>query len=152
MLSIGQVAKASGCKVQTIRYYEHIGLIQDVARNAGQQRCYRRSDIERLQFIRHARSLGFSTEVIKELLQLNNHQEMSCADVDAIAKHQLMLVQQRLDRLQNLADELNNMIVQCQGSNVESCRIMAALHEHSDCKDHKPLTLETDASSFKSSS
>ncbi|MFT6913730.1 MAG: Cu(I)-responsive transcriptional regulator [Motiliproteus sp.] len=146
MLSIGKVAKASGCKVQTIRYYEKIGLIQEAARNAGNQRAYRTRDIERLQFIRHARALGFSTDAIKELLQLNNHREMSCADVDAIAKHQLMLVQQRLDRLQNLADELNSMIAQCQGDKVESCKILAALQEHNHCKDHKALTLEADAS------
>lgn len=149
MLSIGKVAKASGCKVQTIRYYEQIGLIQEATRSEGNQRFYKDTDIERLQFIRHARSLGFSTDVIKELLQLNDYQEMSCSEVDTIARQQLVLVKQRIKQLQSLAKELNNMLTQCQGNNVADCKIMQTLQDHSHCNDHTPLTLEGEASRGK---
>jgi len=152
MLSIGKVAKASGCKVQTIRYYEQIGLIEEATRSEGNQRCYRAGDIERLQFIRHARTLGFSTDVIKELLQLNDHQEMSCQEVDIIAKQQLVLIEQHISQLQSLANELNNMLSQGQGDNIAHCKIMLALNEHSHCTDHKPLNWEVDAPSRKRSS
>lgn len=141
MLSIGKVSKASGCKVQTIRYYEQIGLIQKAIRNEGNQRSYRPCDIERLLFIRHARSLGFSTHVIKDLLQLDAHQQMSCSQVDTIAKEQLSLVELRINQLQNLANELKNMLTQCQGGNIAHCKIMQSLHEHNHCDKHDPLEL-----------
>lgn len=142
MLSIGNVAKASGCKVQTIRYYEQIGLIQKAVRNEGNQRLYRACEIERLLFIRHARSLGFSTHVIKDLLKLDSHQKMSCLHVDSIAKEQLALVERRINQLQNLANELKNMLAQCKGGNIENCKIMQSLHDHKHCDQHNPLDLE----------
>lgn len=145
MLSIGKAAKASGCKVQTIRYYEHIGLIQKAVRNEGNQRSYRASDIDRLKFIRHARTLGFSTTVIKNLIQLDSHQDISCLQVDSIAREQLELVELRIRQLQSLANELNNMLSQCQGEKIANCKIMQSLHEHRDCDNHDPLTLEGEA-------
>lgn len=145
MQTIGKVAKASGCKVQTIRYYEKIGLIQAAVRNQGNQRLYRDGDIERLQFIRHARGLGFSTDVIKDLLQLDSHQQMSCLQVDTIAREQLELVKRRISQLQSLASELNNMLEQCQGENIANCKIMLSLHDHSHCDNHNPMTLNGEA-------
>lgn len=149
MLSIGKAAKASGCKVQTIRYYEQIGLIQEATRSDGNQRFYKESDIDRLQFIRHARSLGFSTDVIKQLLQLNDHQELSCSEVDVLARQQLVLIKQQIKQLQSLAKELNGMITQCEGNNVANCKILQTLQDHSHCSDHKPLTLEADGPKSK---
>lgn len=146
MLSIGKVAKATGCKVQTIRYYEKIGLIKDAVRSAGNQRFYQPGDIDRLLFIRHARSLGFSTEVIRELLQLNDAQETSCADVDIIATRQLELIRRQIGQLQNLASELDQMISQCQGNQISQCKIIQSLHKHSHCDEHQPLTLASELS------
>ncbi|WP_119394064.1 MerR family transcriptional regulator [Salinibius halmophilus] len=139
MLTIGKIAKASGCKVQTIRYYEQIGLIAAASRTEGNQRLYRQADVDRLQFIRHARSLGFSTDTIKDLLTLENHSEMSCAAVDNIAREQLALVQGRIKQLQSLAKELESMISQCAHEDIAHCKILQALHEHDHCDDHKPL-------------
>lgn len=141
MLSIGKIAKASGCKVQTIRYYEQIGLIPAASRSEANQRLYRKEDIDLLLFIRHARSLGFSIEMIKELLALENHQDMSCSTVDNLARKQLTLIQQRIRLLQSLASELESMIEQCSRENISQCKVLQTLHLHKNCSDHQSLDL-----------
>jgi DNA-binding transcriptional MerR regulator len=71
-IGIGDLARATGCKVQTIRYYEEIGLMPEPARTAGNQRRYNERHVDRLAFIRHSRELGFSLEPIRELLSLSD--------------------------------------------------------------------------------
>ena len=95
MLTIGKIAKASGCKVQSIRYYEKMGLICAAQRTEGNQRLYNYNDIGRLQFIRHTRSLGFSIEVIKSLLQFENNKEMPCEAINDIAKAHIKLLKNK---------------------------------------------------------
>lgn len=65
MLSIGELSRATDCKVETIRYYEKIGLMPEPARSAGNQRRYGERHRDRLHFIRHSRQLGFSIEAIR---------------------------------------------------------------------------------------
>lgn len=71
-LSIGDLARRSGCKVQTIRYYEQIGLMPEPGRTSGNQRLYGEKQADRLAFIRHSRELGFPLEAIRELLELSD--------------------------------------------------------------------------------
>ena len=68
MLSIGELSRATDCKVETIRYYEKIGLMPEPARSAGNQRRYGERHRDRLHFNRHSRQLGFRIEAIRELL------------------------------------------------------------------------------------
>lgn len=126
-LTIGRVAKAAGCKVQTIRYYEQIGLLPRPARSHGNQRLYGKADIDRLAFIRHARELGFPLEAIRALLSLADTPEQSCAAADAIARAQLEAVEQRISRLQALRAELERMLEQCRGGRIAECRVIEAL-------------------------
>ena len=126
-LTIGQVSKVTGCKVQTIRYYEEIGLLPPPARSEGNQRIYEQSQIGRLVFIRHARQLGFPLDSIRELLRLADEPDQSCAAVDAIANAQLGDVEQRIAQLQSLKGELERMIAQCRGGSIADCRIIEAL-------------------------
>ena len=102
MLAIGTLAKRTGTKVQTIRYYEQIGLMPEPGRTEGGQRRYGDAELDRLSFIRHSRQLGFSLEAIRELLDLSDTPDRSCADVDAIAQKQLRQVGARLVRLEAL--------------------------------------------------
>ncbi len=81
MLSIGTLAKCTGTKVQTIRYYEQIGLLPEPGRTEGGQRRYSEGDLDRLAFIRHARLLGFTLDAIRELLDLSDNPARSCAEV-----------------------------------------------------------------------
>ena len=141
-LTIGRAAKAADCKVQTIRYYEQIGLLPPPPRTEGNQRRYSRADVERLQFIRHARGLGFPLEAVRDLLSLSDTPDQSCDAADTIARAQLENVERRISRLLSLKDELESMIAQCTGGRVSNCRIIEALSEHSHCthEDHADPT------------
>lgn len=125
--TIGQLAARTGSRVQTVRYYEQVGLMPTVARTAGNQRRYSRWHLDRLAFIRHARELGFPLEAIRELLGLADDPDRSCEAADRIAKRQLEQVESRIGRLQTLKAELKRMIRQCQGGRVADCRVIEAL-------------------------
>ncbi|PKP69120.1 MAG: MerR family transcriptional regulator, partial [Alphaproteobacteria bacterium HGW-Alphaproteobacteria-5] len=115
MLTIGSLANKTGTKVQTIRYYEQIGLMPEPGRTEGGQRRYGDDELDRLAFIRHARQLGFSLEAIRELLDLSDHPHRPCLEADAIARRQLKQVEQRLARLEALRTELQRMVHECSG-------------------------------------
>lgn len=136
--SIGKMAKAGHCKVQTIRYYEQVGLLFAPKRNAGNQRIYDQTQMDRLKFIRHSRELGFSLEHIREILELSDQKQASCQKVDEIARHHLSQVESKIKRLQGMKKELQRMINQCSGDQIADCRIIEVLSDHQLCiaKDH----------------
>ena len=133
MLTIGTPSKKTGTKVQTIRYYEQIGVMNEPGRSAGGQRRYFEKDLDRLAFIRHSRQLGFSLESIRELLDLSDNPSRSCADADVIARRQLTQVERRIKRLQALKKELKRMVTECEGNSVAECKIIEVLRDHSEC-------------------
>jgi len=134
---IGQLAERTRCKVQTIRYYENIGLMPKPLRTQGNQRRYGARHLERLAFIRHSRELGFSLVAIRELLDLTDDPERSCAAADSIARRQLQQVESRIGRLQTLKRELKRMIVHCRGGKIAECRVIEVLADHDLCEsDH----------------
>lgn len=137
MLTIGKLAEATGTKVPTIRYYEQIGLLPAAERSSGNQRLYRRAMRDRLAFIRHARDLGFPLEAIRELLALSDDPNRSCAAADAIARRQLLAVQDRIRRLSALQGELERMVRQCAHGSIADCRVIEVLGNHGLCgHDH----------------
>ena len=131
--SIGEMAKTGNCKVQTVRYYEQIGLLPEPARNAGNQRVYSRAQRDRLRFIRHAREMGFPLERIREILALGDDPSRSCEEVDQIAREHLRDVESRIERLQSLRAELERMISECTANRVAECRIIEVLSNHELC-------------------
>lgn len=133
MLTIGTLAKKTGTKVQTIRYYEQIALMPEPGRTEGGQRRYGDAELDRLSFIRHARQLGFSLDAIRELLDLGDHRNRPCADADAIARRQLKQVEQRIARLKTLRTELMRMVKECSGGRTADCRVLEVLRDHSEC-------------------
>lgn len=137
-IGIGELARESGCKPETVRYYEHIGLLPAAPRNEGNQRRYTDSSIRRLTFIRHARDFGFSVEAVRELLKMADYPTMPCGEVDALAKHHLAEVEARLARLTAVRDELQRMINQCAGGNIGQCHIIDVLSDHRLCHQTGP--------------
>ncbi|MCI5109971.1 MAG: helix-turn-helix domain-containing protein [Marivita sp.] len=133
MLTIGNLARKTGTKVQTIRYYEQIGLMPEPGRTDGGQRRYGNAELDRLAFIRHARQLGFSLEAILELLDLSDHPDRPCHEADTIARRQLKQVEQRLARLEALRTELKRMVHECSGGQTADCRVLEVLRDHSEC-------------------
>lgn len=135
--SIGEIAKAGNCQIQTVRYYEQIGLMPIPERTSGNQRIYRRAHRDRLGFIRHSRELGFSLDQIREILALSDSPDHSCKDVDSIARSHLADVESKIKRLQGMETELKRMIEQCTGEHVADCRIIEVLSDHSLCIQHE---------------
>ena len=137
MLSIGALAKRTGVKVPTIRYYEQAGLLDEPERTSGNQRRYGQRDAERLSFIRHARDLGFPIEAIRELIDLGEHLDRPCHDANRIADEQLAAVRARIARLRRLETELERIASGCSADTAERCYVLNALADHSLCEgDH----------------
>jgi DNA-binding transcriptional MerR regulator len=126
-LSIGELAERTGCHVQTIRYYEQIGLIEPPPRTEGRQRRYGPEAERTLNFIRHARALGFDIDAIRKLMNLAGHPERECSEVDRLAKDQLDSVEEKIARLKRLRKELQRMILACGQGRVADCRVLEAL-------------------------
>ena len=126
-LNIGELGKATGTKVETIRYYERIGLLPKPARSAGNYRVYAEDALGWLSFIRRARELGFTIEQVRELMALAHQSGGSCAAVDAIARTHLNEVKRKLGDLRALERELSALIDQCTHETIAECRIIEAL-------------------------
>lgn len=139
---IGRVARQLGCTVQTIRYYEQVGLIHPPERTEGGQRRYRETDLERLRFIRHARELGFSLDAIRSLLSLSRHADEPCEAADRIAGEQLANVRSRIARLRALEDELQAMLCGQDCGTVADCRVIEVLSDHALCRHDHPAVPE----------
>ncbi|TNE37445.1 MAG: MerR family transcriptional regulator [Alphaproteobacteria bacterium] len=137
--TIGPLAQASGVNVQTVRYYEQIGLMPAPHRSEGNQRLYSKTHVDRLAFIRHARDLGFSLNDVRELLELQDKPDMSCAEADQIASQHLGEVNRKILRLQALQTELSRMVDQCAGGAISNCRVIEILSDHTECvTEHTP--------------
>ena len=146
-LTIGKLAKHTGSTVQTLRHYEKIGLIGDVQRTEGNHRVYGEDEVERIKFILHARSLGFSLEAIRDLLELADTPSMSCDAATKIAQTHLDAVVLRLNKLQSLKAELEQIVRSCKGRNVGECSILKSLADHGKCINDDHGTPETFTSS-----
>jgi Cu(I)-responsive transcriptional regulator len=125
--SIGDLAKATDTKVETIRYYERIGLLPEPERTAGNYRSYEAAHLGRLSFIRRARELGFSIDQVRNLLGLADQKDRSCETVDAIAREHLADVDRKIADLKGLRRELDALIRQCHHGTIAECRILDAL-------------------------
>jgi DNA-binding transcriptional MerR regulator len=126
-IPIGEIAHLSGVKVPTIRYYEQIGLLPAPRRTPANRRLYSAVELRRLEFIRHARELGFAIDAIRALLTLQDRPEQSCAAADAIARARLAEIERRIASLTALKRELEEMIVQCSRGKMGKCRVIEAL-------------------------
>lgn len=132
-ISIGELSRRTKVKVPTIRYYEEIGLLERPARTEGQQRRYGAAEVDRLNFIRHARELGFEVGDVRQLLALAAEPQQSCHEADSIARRRLEDVQGRIARLEALRAELERMIEECDHGRICDCRIIEVIADHVEC-------------------
>jgi Cu(I)-responsive transcriptional regulator len=132
-MKIGDLGTATNTKVETIRYYERIGLLPPPARTTSNYRHYTEAHRQRLDFIRHARGLGFEIAEIRSLLDLADDPERDCSEADRIASEHLRTVEEKIARLSALRDELARVVGVCRGGQVASCRVLEALGDHSLC-------------------
>lgn len=131
--SIGTLARQAGYAVQTLRYFEQIGLMPEAPRTSGGQRRYGDRELRRLLFIRHARDLGFETEAVRSLLSLAGHPDAPCDAADAIAADHLKAIDDKIARLQAMREELARMVEECSGGPIAECRVIDVLADHGKC-------------------
>lgn len=126
-LTIGELARGAGTKVETVRFYEKIGLIPAPARTAGNYRAYGPAHLNRLSFVRRSRDLGFSLDQVRAMLDLADERDRSCEAIDAIAREHLIEVERKIADLEALRRELGSIVNQCHSGTVAECRIIEAL-------------------------
>lgn len=119
---IGDVAKATGLTVKTIRYYELLRLLDETERTESGYRLYRREDIERLEFIKQAKQLGLSLDEIRDILVLYEHSQAPCI-------HVLALLDQKLEQVETSIKELNQFRLELTRLRAESQERLEQLPE-----------------------
>ena len=125
-MNIGEVAKMADLPIKTIRYYEEIGFIQP-KRSANGYRSFRESDVHKLAFLGRARSLGFSIEDCRALLQLYENDTRASADVKQIAQEHLTRIDAKVKALQAMRNTLSHLIEACAGDDLPTCPILSDL-------------------------
>lgn len=133
-MQIKEAALASGLPAKTIRYYESLGLIT-AKRAANGYRHYSKTDIERMQFLQRSRSLGFSLQECRELLELYRDPGRASAEVQRIALSHLEAVNAKIEQLKQLKITLSGLIDQCPGNSSPQCAILDSLAQ-SDTNNH----------------
>jgi len=127
-LKIGELAKRTSCLVETIRYYEREGLLLRPARSVGNYRLYTDEHVERLQFIRHCRSLDLTLEEIRNLLRFRDAPDENCSDVNALLDEHIKHVANRIKELKLLQKNLRGLRSLCrQAQTTRDCRILQSL-------------------------
>jgi MerR family mercuric resistance operon transcriptional regulator len=127
-ITIGKLAKNTGSNVETIRYYERIGLLPKPSRSAGGHRLYGNETMRRLTFIRRSRELGFSLDEVRNLLHHVDADHYTCAEIKAITAEHLAEVRRKLSDLRRLERALKEMIATCEGGEMPGCPILERLY------------------------
>lgn len=128
-MKIGEAAVASGCHIETIRYYERIGLAKPPTRTHSGYRVYDEQEVQRLRFITRGRELGFGLDEIRSLLMLAEDASLACADVDQLARRHLEEIRERMRELRRMARELERTIASCHHGRREQCAILDTLRQ-----------------------
>ena len=134
-MMIGEIARRADVNVGTVRFYEAIGLLRVASRTVSGRRTYDATDLRRLSFVRHARSLGFAVEDVRALLAFDDRPDHRCGDADRIAHAQLAAVDDKIARLTRLRGELRRISAACGDGEADGCRVVEALADRSLCGD-----------------
>jgi MerR family mercuric resistance operon transcriptional regulator len=126
-LPIGELSKASGVKVETIRYYEKIGVMPAPARTGSGYRAYGPEHLNRLKFVRRGRELGFSLEELRGLLHLVDGRAQTCAEVRAMTLAHGAEIRRKIADLRRLERGIAAIARRCTGRRVPDCPIIDAL-------------------------
>jgi MerR family mercuric resistance operon transcriptional regulator len=128
-LGIGALSERTGCNIETIRYYERIGLLPPAPRSKGGHRVYGEAQARRLGFIRRSRELGFRLDQIRTLLGLVDGGRHTCARVKRITVDHLDEIQRKVADLRKIERVLKEMATQCDGGTVPACPVIDALFD-----------------------
>ncbi|MDH3670120.1 MAG: helix-turn-helix domain-containing protein [Gammaproteobacteria bacterium] len=125
--TIGALSARTGCNIETIRYYERIGVMPKPPRSPGGHRLYAEKHLKRLTFICRSRALGFSLAQVRDLLRFVDGGGYTCSQVKAITSEHLGSVRGRIADLKRLEKVLKEMVSQCDQGKVPDCPVIDAL-------------------------
>ena len=126
-LTIGALSERTEVNIETIRYYERIGILPKPPRSTGGHRLYANEHKQRLVFIRRSRALGFSLREVRLLLGLSGGRRLTCAKVKNIAEQHITEIRRKIKDLKRLERVLSDMAAQCRGDEMPECPILEAL-------------------------
>ena len=127
-IAIGELSRQTGCNIETIRYYERIGLVPPARRHGGRNRHYDGDDIARLRFIRRARQLGFTLDEVRTLLRLAaSDGESARAEVRGLAAAHVAEIEAKIADLQAMARVLTDAICECDTEECPQCPLIEVL-------------------------
>lgn len=129
MITIGELSKQTSCHIETIRYYERMGLLSKPPRTEGGHRLYDRHAVKRLVFIRRSRELGFSLDEVRTLLRLVDGRRFTCQQIKALMDQHHREIKRKIADLKKLQASLAEISARCQGGEVPECAIIDALFE-----------------------
>ncbi len=121
---IGALAELTGSNIETIRYYERIGVMPKPGRTSGGHRSYTPDQIKRLRFIRRTRELGFTLDEIRNLLRLVDENSYTCDDIRDIVSAHLTKMRGKIKDLRRLENSLREMVATCDRGAVPECPIL----------------------------
>jgi MerR family mercuric resistance operon transcriptional regulator len=128
-LTIGALSKRTGVNIETIRFYERVGILPKPPRSAGGHRIYSQDQLMRLDFVRRSRELGFSLDEVRRLLHLVDGGRYTCAEVKAITLDHLADVRHKIADLRRLERTLADVAGKCSGGKVPDCPVIEALFD-----------------------
>lgn len=126
-MTIGELSRRTGVVIETIRYYERIGLLPAPQRGENGRRQYDDKAVRRLTLVRQSRDLGFGMTEIGELLTLSDDPDASCQAAVEIARRQVSAIDGKIKQLKAIRRELVNVVEACNSTHIDDCRIIAAL-------------------------
>jgi len=126
---IGQLSKATGVNIETIRYYERVGIMPKPDRTAGGNRQYDHGHLKRLYFVRRSRELGFTLEEIRVLLGMADKKDFTCGEVHKLTLDHLASVREKIASLRKMENALSAMAAECSLGDVPDCPILDTLFE-----------------------
>ncbi len=129
ILRRGDLARLTGCNLETIRYYETIGVMPEPPRSGKNYRVYDDSHVTRLRFVMRARELGFTLDEVRDLLAMVDGGQQTCGEVQALATAHLATVRTKIADLRRIEHVLSSTVAQCTGDDVPECPVIDALTE-----------------------
>ena len=130
-LAIGALSRRSGVNIETIRFYERIGILPKPPRTQGGHRVYSRDHLKRLSFVRRSRELGFTLDEVRGLLELVDGGRYTCAEVKTITLNHLADIRRKIADLRRLERTLSDMAGKCKGGRVPECPVIDVLFDAS---------------------
>src|SRR5438128_752925 len=127
-IAIGALSKHTGANIETIRYYERVGLLPVPSRSSGGYRLYSRDHLKRLNFVRRARVLGFSIGEVRTLLRLADERKRPCAEVRVVADAHLKEVRAKIADLRRMERVLKTTVARCASGKRADCPVIETLY------------------------